>query len=201
MGESLNVVSFDETILDLVRRVEELLLRQATDPRQRLLVALAGVPGSGKSTVSNALISELGRRGVEGVAVVPMVSHDFFTVRDMLLRNVGWFPLHQGNSGYFSRRGGGFSETWCTVYLRREGIRGPRESIEVDACHHRRRLRSYHICTKFRSCNQRSCNGCYNNIVSYTISDRRRQLHIAGPRPMEEHCENMRREVMLLVLV
>lgn len=76
MGESLKVESFAETILDLVRRVEELLLRQATDPRQRLLVALAGVPGSGKSTVSNALISELGRRSIEGVAVVPMVSHD-----------------------------------------------------------------------------------------------------------------------------
>jgi putative protein kinase ArgK-like GTPase of G3E family len=76
MGEAFKVETFEETILDLVRRVEELLLRQATDPCQRLLVALAGVPGSGKSTVSNALISELGRCGIEGVAVVPMVSDD-----------------------------------------------------------------------------------------------------------------------------
>lgn len=74
MGEATETESFEETILDLVRRVEELLLRQASNPRQRLLVALAGVPGSGKSTVSNALIFALGRRNVEDVAVVPMVS-------------------------------------------------------------------------------------------------------------------------------
>jgi putative protein kinase ArgK-like GTPase of G3E family len=74
MAKDLGVDTMQETILDLVRRVQKLLARQACDPRQRILVGLAGVPGSGKSTVSDALIAELVLRGVQDVAVVPMVS-------------------------------------------------------------------------------------------------------------------------------
>ena len=74
MAKDLKVETLSEAILDLVRRVERLLVRQASDPRQRLLVALAGVPGSGKSTVSHAVLSELVSRGVHDVAIVPMVS-------------------------------------------------------------------------------------------------------------------------------
>lgn len=77
MAKDLTVGTFSEAILDLVRRIERLLSRQAADPRQRILVALAGVPGSGKSTVSHALLAELSSRGVQDVAVVPMV----FTTR------------------------------------------------------------------------------------------------------------------------
>ncbi|KAF2027453.1 P-loop containing nucleoside triphosphate hydrolase protein [Setomelanomma holmii] len=72
MAKDLTVDTLDEPILDLARRVEKLLLRQASHPHQRTLVALAGVPGSGKSTVSHALIAELAARGVRNVAVVPM---------------------------------------------------------------------------------------------------------------------------------
>jgi putative protein kinase ArgK-like GTPase of G3E family len=60
-------------ILDLAKRTENLLSRQASDPGRRMLVALAGVPGAGKSTVSDALITELTARGNKDVAVVPMV--------------------------------------------------------------------------------------------------------------------------------
>lgn len=74
MAKDLSVDTVQETILDLARRVEKLLARQAGNPRQRILVGLAGVPGSGKSTVSDALIAELVLRGVQDVAVVPMVS-------------------------------------------------------------------------------------------------------------------------------
>jgi hypothetical protein len=45
MAKDLVVDPFHQTILDLAQRVEKLLLRQATEPRQRILVALAGVPG------------------------------------------------------------------------------------------------------------------------------------------------------------
>jgi putative protein kinase ArgK-like GTPase of G3E family len=38
-----------------------------------MLVALAGVPGAGKSTVSEALLTELATRGMQDVVVVPMV--------------------------------------------------------------------------------------------------------------------------------
>ncbi|KAL5119956.1 hypothetical protein ACEQ8H_002054 [Pleosporales sp. CAS-2024a] len=61
-----------DTILNLVRRIEILLSRQASNPHQRILVALAGVPGSGKSSISNALIAELALRDIQHVSVVPM---------------------------------------------------------------------------------------------------------------------------------
>jgi pantothenate kinase len=75
MTKPLAVDTLHETILDLVKRVEKLLTSQASNPRQRILVALAGVPGSGKSTISNALIAELALRGIQDVSIVPMVSY------------------------------------------------------------------------------------------------------------------------------
>ncbi|KAF2451070.1 phosphoribulokinase/uridine kinase [Karstenula rhodostoma CBS 690.94] len=65
--------SLNATILHLATRVEALLARQqASETPSRTLVALAGVPGSGKSTVSAALLAELAARGIADVAVVPM---------------------------------------------------------------------------------------------------------------------------------
>ncbi|KAF9730946.1 hypothetical protein PMIN06_004604 [Paraphaeosphaeria minitans] len=65
--------SLRSIILHLAKRVEGLLNRQASsDTPSRILVALAGVPGSGKSTVSAALLEELAARGITDIAVVPM---------------------------------------------------------------------------------------------------------------------------------
>ncbi|KAJ4362338.1 hypothetical protein N0V83_010431 [Neocucurbitaria cava] len=72
MAKDFKVDTLQEAILDLVRRIEKLLSRQSANPRQRILVALAGVPGSGKSTVSHAVLAELELRGVTDVAIVPM---------------------------------------------------------------------------------------------------------------------------------
>lgn len=76
MANDLNTVGIAGPTLDLVSQIEKLLQRQASDPRQRMLVALAGVPGSGKSTVSHAVLQELANRGIDSVAIVPMVSPD-----------------------------------------------------------------------------------------------------------------------------
>lgn len=66
--------SGSEATTDLLcGRIECLLTRQNLQPKQRLLVALAGVPGSGKSTVSGTLMAALNQRGVSDVVVVPMV--------------------------------------------------------------------------------------------------------------------------------
>jgi DNA replication protein DnaC len=62
--------SAKEAILHLAGRVEA-ILAQPND--SRMLIALAGVPGSGKSTVSQALLLELSTRGIHDVAIVPMV--------------------------------------------------------------------------------------------------------------------------------
>ena len=74
MMNDLSTVGIAGSTLNLVSQVEKLLERQASDPRQRMLVALAGVPGSGKSTVSHAVLQELANRGIDDVAIVPMVS-------------------------------------------------------------------------------------------------------------------------------
>ncbi|KAF5675315.1 nicotinamide riboside kinase [Fusarium denticulatum] len=57
----------------LIERVERLLAQQKLySPTQRILIALAGVPGSGKTTISDALIKELKKNGISDVAVLPM---------------------------------------------------------------------------------------------------------------------------------
>ncbi|KAH6655779.1 phosphoribulokinase/uridine kinase [Truncatella angustata] len=70
---SIQEIGLDEAVNTLCVRIESLLARQKLCPKQRLLVALAGVPGSGKSTVSGALMRALMQRGIHsGVVVVPM---------------------------------------------------------------------------------------------------------------------------------
>lgn len=67
-----------ETTLMLTERIERLLKRQkVTNPRRRVLIALAGVPGSGKSTISSALLQLLPQYGIHDLAVLPMASHFF----------------------------------------------------------------------------------------------------------------------------
>ncbi|RXG47332.1 hypothetical protein VDGE_30822 [Verticillium dahliae] len=62
-----------KTTAQLRLRAEHLLAEQSrNDPRQRVLIALAGVPGSGKSTVATALLEDLNRHGIRHVAVLPM---------------------------------------------------------------------------------------------------------------------------------
>lgn len=78
MAQNLVADELAQIISELVERVKKLLARQEIEPRERMIIALAGVPGSGKSTVSNSLLKELGLRGIRDVAVVPMVGdHNF----------------------------------------------------------------------------------------------------------------------------
>lgn len=54
-------------------------LRQTVNEDERILIALAGIPGSGKSTVAAALLEQLRHTGINDVAVVPMVSLIFLS--------------------------------------------------------------------------------------------------------------------------
>jgi pantothenate kinase len=95
---SLQNNGLEQTVGMLCERTESLLARQSLHPEQRLLVALAGVPGSGKSTISAALIAALSQRGIADVVVVPMVlglpTISFITFQANIFP--GWFPLHEG---------------------------------------------------------------------------------------------------------
>jgi adenylylsulfate kinase-like enzyme len=63
-----------ESVSLLCRRIEALLAAKAvSDPDGRVLIALAGVPGSGKSTISSALLQALPKYSIDDVAVLPMV--------------------------------------------------------------------------------------------------------------------------------
>ena len=66
-------ITVGRTSLVLAQRIEDLLTRPSCRPDQRILIALAGVPGSGKSTVTDLLTKALQQRAIEHVAVVPMV--------------------------------------------------------------------------------------------------------------------------------
>ncbi|CAO2653822.1 Nn.00g105550.m01.CDS01 [Neocucurbitaria sp. VM-36] len=61
-------------VLQLTGRIEALLAQPTSE---RILVAMAGVPGSGKSTVSQALLAELSARNIHNVAIVPMDGFHF----------------------------------------------------------------------------------------------------------------------------
>lgn len=42
-------------------------------PERRIVIALAGVPGSGKSTIAAALLAHLDKAGIREVFIAPMV--------------------------------------------------------------------------------------------------------------------------------
>lgn len=50
-----------------------LSLFQHSPSKRRIIIALAGVPGSGKSTIAATLLAHLDRIGIRDVVVAPMV--------------------------------------------------------------------------------------------------------------------------------
>lgn len=58
-------------VSSLQKRIDN--LRTFVKAEERIIIALAGVPGSGKSTISGALVQQLRSVGIDDVVVVPMV--------------------------------------------------------------------------------------------------------------------------------
>ncbi len=73
------VISLEETTSMLLQRLRILIRKRqdSSDPRKRIMIALAGVPGSGKSTVSSAVLraAEARDSGVSEISVFPMVCY------------------------------------------------------------------------------------------------------------------------------
>lgn len=72
----------------LNQHVDAILTRIPDDPSTRQLVALAGPPGTGKSTVAEALAQAIRQRG-QNVTVVPM---DGFHLDNRVLEPLGLLP-------------------------------------------------------------------------------------------------------------
>lgn len=67
-------LTLDQIVAILLQRIVVLLARQAETPRQRMLIALAGVPGSGKTTISSGLMRRISSKDAKYISVMPMVS-------------------------------------------------------------------------------------------------------------------------------
>ena len=63
---------FEQAVAILCLRIQSLLTR-AKGSEKRILIALAGVPGSGKTTISAGVLQALPSYGIENAQVVPMV--------------------------------------------------------------------------------------------------------------------------------
>ncbi|CAJ2504396.1 Uu.00g117900.m01.CDS01 [Anthostomella pinea] len=69
----------NKAVASLCARIELLLKQNASRQHERVLTALASVPGSGKSTVSAALLKALRSQGNEDIVVVPMDGFHYST--------------------------------------------------------------------------------------------------------------------------
>lgn len=63
--------NMDGAVDALCLRVQD-LLKKTTDPEHRLLIAIAGAPGSGKSTIAQAVLQALPNYGITSVQAIPM---------------------------------------------------------------------------------------------------------------------------------
>lgn len=75
--------------------------------KRRIIIALAGVPGSGKSTIATGLLAHLDRAGIRDVVIAPMVCvhnhEDGLTCS--LLTLTGWVSLYESNLVHVCRSG------------------------------------------------------------------------------------------------
>ncbi|KIX95096.1 uncharacterized protein Z520_09012 [Fonsecaea multimorphosa CBS 102226] len=69
--------TLEDTIDILSKRINDLLVKFSLYPDRRVMIAFAGVPGSGKSTVSSKLLKRLPQKAIDNVVVVPMDGFHF----------------------------------------------------------------------------------------------------------------------------
>lgn len=61
----------------LYQRVRALVARYPPSTHRRILIALAGSPGSGKTTISSALQRSFNETNAEQIQIIPMVRVSF----------------------------------------------------------------------------------------------------------------------------
>lgn len=127
--------SIANAVLSLCQRVESLIAaRKATLSNERILIAMAGVPGSGKSTISAAVLKTLHQRGFKDAVVLPMVSsrrpllisatsQPFFFLFEPFCAltcvhlQIGRISLLAIGPGFLRRSCHGVSQTRCPLHI------------------------------------------------------------------------------------
>ena len=64
-----------DVVETLCGRLADLLEKNQSTSRRRILIAFAGTPGSGKSTISAALTKAFSLKKMGNIAVLPMVCY------------------------------------------------------------------------------------------------------------------------------
>jgi len=113
-------LGIDEIANRLYERLMAVRERHAKDESHRILVAVAGVPGSGKSTITAALAEVYLRKQKQRLAIFPMVHFFFSTLRMKALAYMteGRFPLFKIQASNIPRSGTGFSSTRSCIHFR-----------------------------------------------------------------------------------
>jgi 2-phosphoglycerate kinase len=107
----------------LLKRLELLILRNAHSPHKRIIIALAGTPGSGKSTISSALTRRFNARNEGKLQIVPMVRTGlrFLILSETNIANMeiftGWLSSHKSYTYNNAERGMPFSSPWSSFHI------------------------------------------------------------------------------------
>lgn len=94
------------SLIDVCAILQDRLLSLLNDspPNRRIIIALAGVPGSGKSTIAASLLAHLKRIGISDVVVAPMVySNHVQSLTQFLLTLTGWLSLYKSDPVHICR--------------------------------------------------------------------------------------------------
>lgn len=93
-------------LVDVCAILQERLLSLLNNslPNRRIVIALAGVPGSGKSTIAATLLAHLDRIGICDVVVAPMVIlNREHSLTQFLLTLTGWLSLYESDVVHICR--------------------------------------------------------------------------------------------------
>lgn len=149
-------LTLDQIARTLCERVIALFMQQAIIPRQRMLIALAGVPGSGKSTISSGLSRKLSKMYTDFITVVPMVSvksrsQPMAGVENSISRKTEWLPLHEGCSGSVSRPTSGLMSKRRAFHMRCCCLCEAHDETQGGACNPDWATRNFDRSTELRS--------------------------------------------------
>lgn len=125
---------------DIFLRRLDLLVKRYSCPQKRIVIALAGAPGSGKSTVAAALKKRFNGPHSQHLQVVPMVCLTPLTTEpESDHTSTGWLPLHTSLSLHNASAPSSVRKTRSTFHIRRRKLRRSSSAAQLYPSHEKRR--------------------------------------------------------------